>query len=146
VFITSDHGEEFEDDNHQGFHGHGSSYSDWQLHTPAALRWPGRAAGVVTRRTSHNDVAPTLLSGVLGCSNPPSDYASGRSLFSEEEWPWLVASSYTNFAIVEPDEITVSHGTYYEVRDHRYRLLAKPGFDSDLLAAAIRETGRFFRR
>ena len=48
VIITSDHGQEF-DENGLGFHGHGSSYSGYQLHTPFILRWPGRSPGVVGR-------------------------------------------------------------------------------------------------
>ena len=77
VIVTSDHGMEF-DENGLGFTGHGTSYSDYQMHTPLVLRWPGRPAGRVERRTSHNDVAPTFLSGLFGCTNPPSDYSSGH--------------------------------------------------------------------
>ena len=88
VFVTSDHGAEF-DENGQGFTGHGTSYSDYQLQTPLVLRWPGRPPGRVGRRTSHNDVAPTLVGGLFGCTNEPSDYASGRDLFSDGQWGWL---------------------------------------------------------
>ncbi|HTG13390.1 MAG TPA: DUF3413 domain-containing protein, partial [Candidatus Eisenbacteria bacterium] len=77
VLVTSDHGMEF-DESGQGFTGHGTSYSGYQMHTPLVLSWPGRPPGRVTRRTSHNDVAPTLVGGLFGCANPPADYASGR--------------------------------------------------------------------
>jgi len=145
IILTSDHGEEF-NENGLGFRGHGSSYSRQQLRTPFLVRWPGHLPGVVSRRTSHNDVAPTLLSEVLGCKNPPSDYSSGHSLFDEEGWPWLVAASYTSQAIVEPERVTVSYGSYFEVRDADYRLLADPRIDAGVISDALRETGRFMRR
>jgi len=145
VVITSDHGEEF-NENGLGFRGHGSSYSRYQLRTPFLVRWPGRPPGTVERRTSHHDVAPTLLTEVLGCTNPPSDYSSGKDLFSDQDWEWLVAASYTSHAIVEPDQVTVSYGGYFEVRGSDYQLLDSPRFDSERMAAALRETGRFMRR
>jgi membrane-anchored protein YejM (alkaline phosphatase superfamily) len=144
VMITSDHGEEFNETG-EGFKGHGSGYDRYQLQTPMLVHWPGRAAGAVDRRTSHNDVAPTLLSELLGCENPASDYSSGHGLFSQQQWEWFVASSYTGYAVVEPDQTTVSHGTYFEVRDREYRLLDSPQIRAEVIAAAIRETGRFFR-
>src|SRR5262245_24640344 len=143
VIVTSDHGQEF-DENGLGFHGHGSSYSGYQLHTPFIVRWPGRPPGSVSRRTSHNDLAPTLLRDVLGCSNPPADYSSGGDLFTGPEWRWLVAASYTGFAVVEPAQVTISSDLYFETRDaSTYRLLASPKLDRDVLMQAIRETSRF---
>jgi len=145
VIITSDHGQEF-DENKLGFHGHGSSYSHYQLQTPFLLRWPGRKPGVVTRRTSHNDVAPTLLKEIFGCANPPSDYSSGGNLFSGPEWDWLVAASYTNFAIVQPDYVTISTSVSFETRDAAdYRISREPRVDREVLLRAIRETSRFQR-
>lgn len=145
VIITSDHGEEF-DENGLGFKGHGSSYSQYQLHTPMLMRWPGRAPETIERRTSHHDVAPTLLTEVLGCANDPSDYSSGHSMLSGKEWQWYVASSYTGLAVIEPDQTTISYGAYFEVRGPDYRLLDSPEIRSDVVSAAIRETGRFYRK
>jgi membrane-anchored protein YejM (alkaline phosphatase superfamily) len=85
VVVTSDHGMEF-DENQLGFTGHGTAYSAYQMRAPLVIRWPGRAPGRVERRTSHNDLAPTLLAEVFGCANPPSDYASGHDLFAGAEW------------------------------------------------------------
>ena len=104
VIVTSDHGMEF-DDSGLGFTGHSTAYSEYQMHTPLVVRWPGRPPGRVTRRTSHNDVAPTLMTELFGCTNPPSDYSSGHSLFSDAEWSWLIAASYSDFAVIEPDRV-----------------------------------------
>jgi len=145
VIVTSDHGTEF-DETGQGFAGHGTAYSDFQLRTPFLVRWPGRPPARVTRRTSHNDLAPTLLLHVFDCTNPPSQYSSGHDLFSDAQWDWVIAASYDDFALVEPDRVTVIGRTgYYEIRDDQYRLIARPRVHADVLTAAMREMSRFYR-
>ena len=76
VLVTSDHGMEF-DESGQGFTGHGTSYSNYQMHTPLVVSWPGRPPGRVTRRTSHNDVAPTLVGGSKKHGGPDLGTRSG---------------------------------------------------------------------
>ena len=143
VIITSDHGTEFNESG-QGFTGHGTAFSDYQLHTPLVLRWPGREPGRVDRRTSHNDLAPTLLGGLFGCTNPPADYASGQSLFSGAQWDWLIALSHDDYAVLEPDQVTIVYPIGNEVRDQRYRLIQHPRLSQDKLRAAVQEMSRFF--
>jgi membrane-anchored protein YejM (alkaline phosphatase superfamily) len=144
IVVTSDHGVEF-DENGLGFTGHGTAYSELQLHTPLLIRWPGRPPGRVSHRTSHFDLAPTLLTGVFGCTNPPSDYASGQDLFTGRPWDWLIAASYTHFALVEPDQVTIVSPTSYEIRDRNYRLIPNPTLPRDHLRAAMHEMRRFYR-
>ena len=145
VLISSDHGEEF-NEHGDGVTGHGSGYSHYQLQVPMLLAWPGMEPQVVTRRTSHYDVAPTLMRRLLGCSNPPSDYSSGQDLFDGPQWDWLVAGSYYNYAVLEPQQTTVTfpNGTY-EVRDNNYRLLEQPQFNGDVLEAVMQENTRFHK-
>ena len=144
VLVTSDHGLEF-DENRLGFKGHGTAYSDYQMRIPLVVHWPGRPAGKVARRTSHNDIAPTLLTELFGCTNPPSDYASGASLFSDSEWSWLVVASYREYAVVEPDRVTVVFPTAYEVRGPDYRLAKSQAPPRDVMRAAMQEMSRFYR-
>jgi membrane-anchored protein YejM (alkaline phosphatase superfamily) len=144
VIVTSDHGMEF-DENGLGFTGHGTAFSELQLHTPLLIRWPGRPPGRVARRTSHNDLAPTLLTRVFDCTNPPSDYASGEDLFSDKQWSWLIAASYSDYALIEPDRVTVVFPAGYEIRDRSYRLVANPTLPRDDLRAAMHEMSRFYR-
>jgi len=143
VMISSDHGEEF-NENGDGVQGHGSGYSRYQLGIPMLLAWPGMAPQLITRRTSHYDVAPTLLRRLLGCTNPATDYSSGNDLYEGPQWDWLVAGSYYNYAVLEPDQTTVTfpNGTY-EVRDSQYQLLQHPRFDAEVLEAVMRENKRF---
>jgi len=144
VIVTSDHGIEF-DDNGLGFKGHGTAYSDFQMRTPLVVRWPGHPPGKITRRTSHNDIAPTLLTELFGCANPPSDYASGASLFSDSQWSWLVVASYREYAVVEPERVTVVFPAAYEVRGADYRLARSQAPPRDALRGAMQEMSRFYR-
>jgi membrane-anchored protein YejM (alkaline phosphatase superfamily) len=144
VIVTSDHGMEF-DENGQGFTGHGTAFSEYQMHTPLVMRWPGRAPGRVGRRTSHNDVAPTLVGGLFGCTNPPADYASGQDLFGDGQWEWLIGTSYADYALIEPERVTIVYPAGYEVRDRDYRLVRRPTIPRDVVRAALHEMSRFYR-
>ena len=144
VIVTSDHGIEF-DENRLGFKGHGTAYSQEQMRAPLVVRWPGRAPQHVTRRTSHNDIAPTLLTELFGCTNPPSDYSSGSNLFTGGEWSWLVVASYREFAVVEPERVTVVFPAAYEVRGLDYRLLRSQTPPREALRPALQEMSRFYK-
>jgi len=145
VMISSDHGEEF-NENADGIKGHGSGYSRQQLGVPMLLAWPGVEPRHVSHRTSHYDVAPTLVKRLLGCNNAFSDYSSGQDLFGSKQWDWLIAGSYYNYAVLEPEQVTVTFPNgMYEVRDNNYRLLDAPQFNADVLEAVMSENTRFHR-
>jgi membrane-anchored protein YejM (alkaline phosphatase superfamily) len=145
VMISADHGEEF-NENGDGVKGHGSGYSRQQLGVPMLLAWPGMDHGRVMQRTSHYDVAPTLMRRLLGCSNDGSDYSSGHDLYDGPQWDWLIAGSYYNYAVLEPEQVTITfpNGTF-EIRDNDYRLLESPQFNSDVLESVMRENTRFHK-
>lgn len=147
VIISSDHGEEF-DDSGAGLEKHGSGYSSFQLQTPMVIAWPGRTQGeVYAHRTSHYDIVPTLMQDLLGCTNPASDYSVGRNLFQQEDWDWMVAGSYFNYAVLEPEKITITFPNGgVEVRDWNYTLLDKPEFNADTLSAVSEQNTRFYAR
>lgn len=110
VIVTSDHGQEF-NDNGQNFWGHGSNFSRSQIHVPLFLFWPGRAGGDVTHRTSHHDVAPTLMRDLFGCAGDPSIHSIGTSLFSPPFAGERVTPLDTNglAGFVEGSRVTVLH-------------------------------------
>lgn len=145
VILTSDHGEEF-NDNGLEFQGHGTAYSDYQMHTPMLVHWPGIDHRDVTVRTSHLDVPPTLLARALGCRNPVEEYSTGQDLLTRSDWPWLIAGSYNGYAILEPEQTTVTYvGGYFEVRDRDYRIIEDPVINASVLTEAMNDMGRFFR-
>ncbi|MEE4218048.1 MAG: DUF3413 domain-containing protein [Xanthomonadales bacterium] len=146
VLITADHGEEFAESG-PGLERHGSGFTRYQLVTPMIVAWPGRSRGVVLQhRTSHYDVVPTLMQEFFSCGNPPSDYSVGQNLFDMMEWDWMVAGSYFNYAVLEPDQVTVTFPNgLYEVRDWAYNLRRDPQFRGDVLEAVSEQNARYFR-
>jgi len=145
VLISADHGEEFGESGAK-LEKHGSGYTRYQLVTPMVLAWPGRRAGVTYQhRTSHYDIVPTLMQDLLGCNNPASDYSIGRNLFDEQAWDWMLAGSYYNYAVLEPDQVTITFPNgLYEVRDWDYRLAADPKFRGDVLEGVSEQNARFY--
>jgi membrane-anchored protein YejM (alkaline phosphatase superfamily) len=146
VLISSDHGEEFGESGEK-LEKHGSGYTRYQLVTPFVLAWPGRSAGVTYHhRTSHYDIVPTLMQELFGCSNPASDYSIGANLFDEQAWDWMLAGSYYNYAVLEPDQVTITFPNgLFEVRDWDYRLAPNPQFRGEVLEAVSEQNARFYR-
>jgi membrane-anchored protein YejM (alkaline phosphatase superfamily) len=145
VLISADHGEEFGESGAR-LEKHGSGYTRYQLVTPMVLAWPGRAAGVTySHRTSHYDIVPTLMQDLLGCSNPASDYSIGDNLFSGRSWDWMLAGSYYNYAVLEPDQVTITFPNgLYEVRDWDYMLVKEPKFRGRVLEGVSEQNARFY--
>jgi membrane-anchored protein YejM (alkaline phosphatase superfamily) len=105
VLFTGDHGEEFMEKGHWG-HGHNRSFPEEQIRVPLVMHIPGKPAEVIEHRTSHLQIAPTLL-GMLGVKTDPRHYSSAGSLFDPA--PYFVAGDYnymtvfdTNFKISFP--------------------------------------------
>ena len=146
VLISSDHGEEFGESGEK-LEKHGSGYTRYQLVTPMVLAWPGRSTGVVYHhRTSHYDIVPTLMRELFGCSNPASDYSVGHNLFDQQAWDWMLAGSYYNYAVLEPDQVTITFPNgLFEVRDWNYRLSPNPSFRGSVLESVAEQNARFYR-
>jgi membrane-anchored protein YejM (alkaline phosphatase superfamily) len=107
VVITGDHGQEF-NDNGRNYWGHGSNYTRYQTGVPLLLYVPGAAGSrVVSHRTTHFDIAPTLLREHLGCAAAFRTYSVGRLLTEPGGRDTLVLSEYADFAIVQRDRIAV---------------------------------------
>lgn len=99
VIVSSDHGEEF-NDNEQGYWGHTSNYTQYQLKVPMLIHWPGMSATTINYQTQHYDLVPTLMENLLQCSSPKAHYSVGNNLFSPIERELLIAGSYVNSAFI----------------------------------------------
>lgn len=109
VIITSDHGEEF-NDNQQNYWGHGSNYSMAQIHVPLYIYIPEKEGVVLTHKTTHLDVAPMLMQDVLGVQNPLNEFTLGYPLWhASPQREWTIIGSYFNYALVSDEEILVSY-------------------------------------
>ena len=105
VIITADHGEEF-NESHQGYWGHASDYTPWQIHTPMIIYWPGKGHRIFHHLTTHYDIVPTLMTEALGCTNPVSDYSVGVPIRREQSVPFFLVGSYIDYAIIGKDRVT----------------------------------------
>lgn len=118
VVITSDHGEEF-NDNQLGYWGHGSNFSDVQLQVPLIIHRPGEAGMDISHRTTHYDFAPTLFQRVLGCGDTAAaNYSVGMDLYNPAPRRQFLASSYAEYGVVTDSRIVLaSPGGRYLVQD-----------------------------
>ena len=106
VIFTSDHGQEF-NDNHQNYWGHSGNFSASQVHVPFIVSWPGEKPREINYLTSSYDLVPTLLTRLFSCENPISDYSIGQNLLVDDKrLPFILAGSYINMCIIEPDRLT----------------------------------------
>ncbi|RUR18110.1 DUF3413 domain-containing protein [Legionella sp. km535] len=106
VLVTSDHGQEF-NDNNLNYWGHAGNFTDVQVHVPLILYWPEQSPRVIQYETSSYDVVPTLLKRAFDCQNPIIDYSIGQDLLDEHNrLPFVISGSYSNMALIEPDRQT----------------------------------------
>jgi membrane-anchored protein YejM (alkaline phosphatase superfamily) len=143
IVITGDHGQEFNDAG-KNYWGHASNFTRYQTGVPMLLYVPGRQGAVVDHRTTHFDIAPTLLNEHLGCSSPLDTFSVGRSLFDPSDRDPLVLSEYADFAILQDDSIAV-------VRKHGVQMFApdysriESALDPGATRAALEQQTRFYK-
>jgi len=147
LIVTSDHGEEFNDTG-KNYWGHNGNFSPYQLHVPLLVRASGWQAGAqVTYFTSHNDLAPTVVTDALGCSTPSLAYSSGWPLRrTEGRREYLAVVDYDDTGLYEPDRVTLfSPFGGFPVYSHRYDRVAHPP-RMDRVRAVTEEMLRFTRK
>ncbi|MFI4962716.1 MAG: DUF3413 domain-containing protein [Legionellales bacterium] len=106
IIITSDHGQEF-NDNKLNYWEHASNFTKAQMQVPLIIHWPNQKPHTINYLTSNYDLIPTLLKRLFNCQNPTSDYSIGADLLQKQpRLPFILAGSYSNRGIIEPDRIT----------------------------------------
>jgi len=128
LIVTSDHGEEFNDTG-KNYWGHNGNFSPYQVRVPLLVRGPGWARGAaVAYMTTHNDLAPTVLTDALGCTTPSTAYSLGWPLRQTEgRREFLAVVDYNDTGMYEPDRITVfSPFGGFPVYSHDYDRLEEP--------------------
>lgn len=106
VVITSDHGEEF-NDNQLNYWGHGGNFTASQIHIPLIVHWPGRGHVVYDHRTASHDLVPTLLKQVFHCENEPREFCVGRNLFDDSSREFVYSFGYSQQSYVERNRIVM---------------------------------------
>lgn len=145
VLITGDHGEEFNDTG-EGYWGHSSNFTHYQVQTPLVVYWPGQNTKKVNYLTSHFDIAPTLLTQLLGCQNPLGDYSVGHLLSDPALRPYLIIGSYIDFGIVEPNRITTVYPDgNYDITDLEGRPLNGAHLNLQIMYSVFKDLKRFYQ-
>lgn len=145
VIITSDHGEEF-NDNKQNFWGHNSNFTDVQTKIPLIIKWPGLGGSEVDKLTSAYDITATLLPRVFGVRNNISDFSIGEDLFSERSTKYVLVGSQLENAIIEDDRIVLINKLgMLDFKDKQYKT-AKDETRDTFLFDAIGQMSDYFKR
>ena len=135
VVITSDHGEEF-NDNGDNFWGHNSNFTNAQIKIPLIIKWPGKGHGSVDMTTSAYDLTATILPEVFGVTNPISDFSIGQNLFNLKPVNYVLCGSYLENAIVEKDRIVlIDELGMLRFKDKHYNDTDNTARDAQLLDA-----------
>ncbi|WP_417152651.1 sulfatase-like hydrolase/transferase [Parasutterella excrementihominis] len=145
VVISSDHGEEF-NDNKKNFWGHNGNFTDAQAKVPLLIYWPGKEHMDVYYTTSSLDIVPTILKDVLGCKNPVSDYSVGQPIFENKgRREWVYVSNYSMDAFVDADKISVINPLgVLEFYDKNYNKLKDKTYPA-YLREAIKERSKYLQ-
>jgi hypothetical protein len=145
VMITSDHGQEFNDLN-KNYWGHNSNYSDYQVKVPMLIRWPGKAPATISALTAHEDVVPTLMQNILGCSNAISDYSTGENLFSPVADRALLIESWSDRAILFGDRIYqyTSYGAA-DIYDRQYNIQYGEKPNGTVVSSVLKKMTTFYQ-
>lgn len=146
VVVTANHGQEFNETQSNSW-GYGSNYSPYQVQVPMVLAWPGTESQIQEQASSHLDLVPTLMKGMLGVRNPPRDYSTGRSLFDASPRNWLLAGDQNDFAIYQGNTITHfnKQGDFELLDRDTYRPIKHGTPDMGTLIQVMNELNRFYR-
>jgi membrane-anchored protein YejM (alkaline phosphatase superfamily) len=150
VVVTGDHGEEFYEN---GYHGHTSSFDDYQSRVVFVLWHPDAEPALREDLTSHIDLVPTIMTS-LGCTNPFGDYTQGISLLEKKERPFIITANWDTAAFIDNEYrvifSTESYRGTFEVRTKDgYTLVS----DTDrilkekvsLLRTGLKELSEFYK-
>lgn len=116
------------------------------VQVPMVIHWPKQSAHKrINYRTTHNALVPTLMTQVLGCTNPTTDFSAGSSLMQPSDRTWVYTGDNRIFAIYQQSEITTidRHGKY-RIYDSEYKKRLKKKMSAPELIEVMREGRRFY--
>ena len=142
VIITGLDGKVFTSNENESL----TNLSPDNVKVPMVIHWPNGNASSINYPTSHYGLIPTLMTHVLGCTNPSTDYSAGRHLLEPDQQNWNYIGDDRVFAIYQPNEITVinRHGQYY-IYDINYKHQLHKKMSAPELIEVMRESRRFYK-
>ncbi|WP_417762549.1 DUF3413 domain-containing protein [Shewanella sp.] len=141
IIVTGVNGKVFTSNMDEARH----NLSPDNVKVPLVIHWPEASSSQVNYRSSHYGIVPTLMTQVLGCTNPPSDYSAGRHLLQPDDSTWLYVGDNRVFAIYQENEITVidRHGKY-RIYNEDYSQRLRKKMSAPELLDVMREGRRFY--
>jgi membrane-anchored protein YejM (alkaline phosphatase superfamily) len=147
IIFSSDHGEEFYE---YGGYGHNNAFNKSQINSPLLIKIPNHKSKIVTKITSHQDIAPTLLT-ILGVANSTKSYSNGKNLLDDNyHRDFIFSSNWSSSAIVTknytqiysnlPNEIFNN-----EVRDNEKYKITDKNIDKLLMLKIIQQNKLFLK-
>lgn len=107
IILTGDHGQEF-NENHKNYWGHNGNFSKYQVGIPFIMKIPGEKPHRYTYRTTHYDIAPTLMHNYLGVKNPTPEYSDGYLLGDKRSRKWHVVGGDLVYAFLVDKDIIIT--------------------------------------
>jgi membrane-anchored protein YejM (alkaline phosphatase superfamily) len=145
VIITSDHGQEF-NDNKKGFWQHGGNFSPYQINVPMMIFDSEKAPQQFNHLTLHYDIIPTLMNSVLGVKNAVSDYSVGQDLFNVRNRDWFVCGYNQKYSVIEKNQITnIYESGLYDVVDLKLNNLNKE-INYEIVSKAFVDVNKFYKK
>jgi uncharacterized protein len=146
IVITSDHGQEF-NESAQNFWGHNSNFSKWQTQVPLLLLWPNKPNTTYSHLTSHEDLIPSIMQELFGCSTAINQYSTGQSLFdASNTHRSLLMESWNDRAIFYQDHlffVDLTNGG--KVLDAEYKPVKKKNIPGKVLQENLNNMSRFLK-
>ncbi len=116
----------------------GTQNSEWG-NVPMTVIMPDREKGTWDHRTTHYDVAPTIMKKVMNCSTPFSAYAYGKDLTDRPSKDWEVFGNENVFRIVDFTNHNIIESDWHG------KISSGDLTRSELVLKASKEISRFYR-
>ena len=116
----------------------GTQGSEWET-VPMTMILPDRTKGNWEHRTTHYDLAPTVLSKIFNCKTPFTAYSYGKALTDSPSRDWEIFGNENIFRIVDFTNRHIIESDWHG------RFNAGGSERTDLVLKASREISRFYR-
>ncbi|MFY0483336.1 DUF3413 domain-containing protein [Flavobacterium sp. PLA-1-15] len=145
IVITGDHGQEF-NDNKKGYWQHGGNFSKYQIQVPMLVFDFSKPKKQYNHLTLHYDIAPTLMTSVLGVKNPIADYSSGQDLYNTKERDWFVCGYNQKYSVIEKTKITNIHASgLFDILDKNLNPIEED-LNYDIIGKALEITNQYYAK
>ena len=147
VIITGDHGQEF-NENGKNYWGHGSNFSQWQIHVPLIVWIPNMKRGErFSHITTHYDMVPSLMKNCFAVQNPVSDYGMGYEFCdTTSRYPHIVGDHVNYGFVFENTIVTTRHLGDMLVTDKAMNNLPRSAISINELKKAIEKKNMFYKK